>query len=147
MKNKVKEVMGSPKAIKIMKVSAFALVTVLTVLACTGVAYASGETPDFEKVVSPVVTLIKQILRPMLLLVGAGGFLYCVILGVKYATAEEPQEREKRKQAIKTAVIGYMLIFILIVMLYIATPQMTSWMDANIGATTSTKTTEAPAKN
>ena len=147
MKNKIKEVLGSPKAIKVMKVSAFALVTVLTVLAVSGVAYASNGTPDFEKVVSPVVLLIKQLLRPLLLLVGAGGFLYCVILGVKYATAEEPQEREKRKQAIKTAIIGYLLIFILVVMLYIATPQMTNWMEANIGGTTTTTTTEAPAKN
>ena len=146
MKNKIKEVLGSPKAIKVMKMSAFALVTVLTVLAVSGVAYASNGTPDFEKVVSPVVLLIKQLLRPLLLLVGAGGFLYCVILGVKYATAEEPQEREKRKQAIKTAIIGYLLIFILVVMLYIATPQMTNWMEANIGGTTTT-TTEAPAKN
>ena len=148
MKNKVKEVLGSPKSMKVMKMSAFALVTVLTVLAVSGVAYASNTAPDFEKVVSPVVLLIKQLLRPLLLLVGAGGFLYCVILGVKYATAEEPQEREKRKQAIKTAIIGYLLIFILIVMLYIATPQMSAWMDANIGTTTTTTTTtEAPAKN
>jgi len=142
---KVKEIMASPKAKKVMKVSAFALVTVLTVLAVSGVAYASNGTPDFEKVVNPVVLLIKQLLRPLLLLVGAGGFLYCVILGVKYATAEEPQEREKRKQAIKTAIIGYLLIFILVVMLYIATPQMSNWMEANIGGTTTT--TEAPAKN
>ena len=145
MKNKVKEIMESPKAMKVMKVSALSLVTALAVLAYTGVAYASGGAPDFEKVVSPVVLLIKNLLRPLLLLVGAGGFLYCVILGVKYATAEEPQEREKRKQAIKTAVIGYLLIFILIVMLYIATPQLTDWMDANIGAATTT-TTEAPVK-
>ena len=136
MKNKVM----SPKAIKFMKGSAMVLTVALTVLAYTGVAYAGP--PDFGKVVAPVVQLINQLLKPLLALVGAGGFLYCVILGVKYATAEEPQEREKRKQAIKTAIIGYLLIFILLVMLYIATPQMTKWMEANMQATT---TTEAPA--
>ena len=68
----------------------------------------------------------------MLALVGAGGTLYCIVLGVKYATAEEPQEREKRKQALKTAIIGFVLIFVLIVALRLSITPLTNWMQSTI---------------
>ena len=61
------------------------------------------------------------------------------MLGVKYAMAEEPQEREKRKQSLKTAIIGYLLIFILVVALRLSIDPLTKWMES------SSKTTSAPA--
>ena len=127
---------GSPKAIKMMKMSAFALTAALGVLAFSGVAFAQGA--DLTGVVSPVVALIQSLLKPLLLIVGAGGALYCVILGVKYATAEEPQEKEKRKQAIKTAIIGYLLIFILVVALKLSIGPLTDWMYSSIGTQSAT---------
>ena len=74
-----------------------------------------------------------------MLLVGAGGVVFCIVMGVKYATAEEPQEREKRKQALKTAIIGYLLIFVLVVILKLSIGPLTQWMVGNTTATT-TKT-------
>jgi NADH:ubiquinone oxidoreductase subunit 2 (subunit N) len=68
----------------------------------------------------------------MLMIVGAGGVLFCIVLGVKYATAEEPQEREKRKQALKTAIIGYVLIFVLIVALKLSIGPLTTWMNESL---------------
>jgi len=66
---------------------------------------------------------------PLLAIVGAVGALYCVILGVKYAKAEEPQEREKAKGALKNAVIGFVLIFILILALNLLMPIMINWVN------------------
>ena len=60
----------------------------------------------FDSAVAPVVSLINNMLSPLLALVGAVGAIYCVILGVKYARAEEPQDREKAKGALKNALIG-----------------------------------------
>ena len=72
-----------------------------------------------------------SLLYPILAIVGAGGTIYCVSLGVKYAKAEEPQEREKAKTHLKNAIIGFALIFILIVALKVLMPQLQDWMEAN----------------
>ena len=87
----------------------------------------------FESVVAPIVELLNNILTPMLLIVGAAGSLFCVILGVKYAKAEEPQDREKAKGALKNAIIGFVLIFVLILALKLLTPIMVQWVNNNGG--------------
>ena len=69
----------------------------------------------------------------MLLIVGAAGALYCVVLGVKFAKAEEPQDREKAKGALKIAIIGFVLIFVLILDLKLLMPIMVNWVNSNGG--------------
>ena len=80
-------------------------------------------------VVAPIVSLLNSLLAPMLAIVGAAGALYCVVLGVKYAKAEEPQQREKAKGALKNAVIGFVLIFVLILALNLLMPVMIDWVN------------------
>ena len=89
----------------------------------------------FDTAVQPVVSLIKNMLSPLLAVVGAVGAIYCVILGVKYARAEEPQDREKAKGALKNAIIGFLLIFILLVVLKGLMPQMIKWVNSNYKGT------------
>ena len=43
----------------------------------------------FESVIAPIVSLLNSVMAPLLAIVGAVGALYCVILGVKYAKADE----------------------------------------------------------
>lgn len=85
---------------------------------------------DFSAVVAPIIELINALLAPAMALVGSLGTLYCIILGVKYAKAEEPQEREKAKGALKNAIIGFMLIFVLIVVLNLAMDPMIAWVQS-----------------
>ena len=87
----------------------------------------------FDSVVAPIVSLLNSILGPMLAIVFAVGSLYCVILGVKYAKAEEPQDREKAKGALKNAIIGFVLIFVLILALNLLKGPMVEWVNANGG--------------
>ena len=87
----------------------------------------------FAQVVAPIVSLLNSLMAPLLALVGAAGTLYCVVLGVKFAKAEEPQEREKAKGALKNAIIGFVLIFVLILGLNIMMPQMIQWVNKNNG--------------
>ena len=92
----------------------------------------SGATgADFSGIANPIVALLNNIMGPLLAIVGAAGALYCVVLGVKFAKAGEPQEREKAKGALKNAVIGFVLIFVLILALNIAMPQMVQWVNDN----------------
>ena len=83
---------------------------------------------NFDTVVNPVIALLNSLLGPILGLVGAVGTLYCVLLGVKFAKAEEPQEREKAKAHLKNAIIGFVLIFVLIVALKLGMKAMTDWL-------------------
>ena len=89
----------------------------------------------FDSVVAPVVELLNNILWPMIAIVGAAGAIYCVILGVKYARAEEPQDREKAKGALKNAIIGFGLIFVLLVVLKLLMPIMTNWVKGYMNST------------
>ncbi len=81
----------------------------------------------FQKVADPIIDLLNTVLTPLLGIVGAVGAIYCVILGVKFAKAEEPQDREKAKGALKNAIIGFVLIFVLLMALKILLPEMMGW--------------------
>ncbi len=79
-------------------------------------------------VIQPIVTLIDSLLIPLMMLVMSVGTLYCVVLGVKFAKAEEPQDREKAKNALKNAIIGFALIFVLIMGMNLLMPVMEAWL-------------------
>ena len=83
----------------------------------------------FAEIAAPIVSLLNSLMEPLLMIVGALGSLYCVILGVKFAKAEEPQDREKAKGALKNAVVGFVLIFVLILGLNLMMPQMVNWVN------------------
>ena len=89
----------------------------------------------FSKVSEPIVQLINSLMTPLLAIVGAAGAIFCVILGVKFAKAEEPQDREKAKQALKNAIIGFVLIFVLLLALKLLMPEMTGWVENNANTT------------
>lgn len=86
----------------------------------------------FMTVISPIIALLNSFINPLLAIVGALGTIFCIVIGVKFAKAEEPQEREKAKSALKNAIIGFVLVFVLIVALKMLMPVMTSWMSSNI---------------
>ena len=90
----------------------------------------------FSQVVAPIVSLLNSLMGPLLALVGAAGALYCVVLGVKFAKAEEPQEQQKAKGALKNAIIGFVLIFVLILALNLLMPQMINWVNTQTGKQT-----------
>lgn len=90
--------------------------------------FAAKSATSFYDVVQPIVDLLNSMIGPLLLIVGAVGALYCILLGVKYARAEEPQDREKAKQHLTGAIIGFVLIFVLIVVLNLMLPYLTNWM-------------------
>lgn len=79
----------------------------------------------------PISDLIKSFAGPVIGIVAALGIIYCILLGVKYAKAEEPQDREKAKAALKNAIIGFILIFVLIVALTQFVPILANWMGEN----------------
>ncbi len=95
--------------------------------------YASNKNLDVSEASNTIVAMINSLLAPILAIVGAVGTLYCVLLGVKFAKAEEPQDREKAKTHLKNAIIGFVLIFVLIVALNLMMPQFEKWVTSNTG--------------
>lgn len=88
----------------------------------------SATASSFEKIFLPITNLINTILPYVLSLVGALGSIWCIVLGVKLAKAEEQQERDKAKNALKNAIIGFVLIFVLLATLNFAMPALSDWM-------------------
>ena len=109
------------------KVTGIFLMVMLATVLMTCPALAAN-TSSYDAVVNPVISLLNSLLGPILGLVGAVGTLYCVLLGVKFAKAEEPQEREKAKAHLKNAIIGFVLIFVLIVALKLGMKAMIDWL-------------------
>ena len=117
------------KKINLKKIFRMAVPAVM-MLSMVTVAFGT-EGGTFDPVVTPIVDLINSLMGPALALVGALGALYCVILGVKFAKAEEPQDREKAKSHLKNAVIGFVLIFVLLLALNLAMPALQKWVADN----------------
>ena len=112
-------------------------------LLCTTAAAVMTETAcaatgaNLNGAVAPIIALVNSLMGPALALVGAVGSLYCVLLGVKFAKAEEPQEREKAKTHLKNAIIGFVLIFVLILALNLTKDPLIAWVQKNAGVTLS----------
>ena len=104
-------------------------VSTMATAALSGTAFAKGA--NLDGAVKPIVALINSMMGPALALVGAIGSLYCVLLGVKFAKAEEPQDREKAKAHLKNAIIGFVLIFVLILALNLAKDPLIKWVVDN----------------
>ena len=97
-------------------------------LATGGGNNSGGGSNPFEKVSQPIVELLELAVNPALGIVGAIGAIYCIILGAKLAKAEEPQDREKAKNSLKNALIGFVLIYVLLVALKLGMSAMQDWM-------------------
>lgn len=91
-----------------------------------------ADVDPFMKVVEPIIALINSAVVPAILLVAALGAVYCVILGAKLAKAEEPQDQQKAKQALKNAIVGFVLIFVLLMALKIGTVQLANWYGVSV---------------
>ena len=75
-----------------------------------------------KEMVSPVMELIQVFIPVILTLVATVGFIWCIVLGVKFAKSTDPQEHQQAKKSLINAIIGFVLIFILMLILHIAFP-------------------------
>ena len=90
------------------------------------VSYAMSEK-DLNNIVKPLTDVLGVLVPVLLGVVGAVGAIWVIFLGVKYAKAEEPQEHEKARNSLKHAIIGFALIFILLVALQAGLIVFNNW--------------------
>ena len=122
MKNMINKI-NSKMTAKMFAVSAMVTATLSST--------ADAKGANLTNVAAPIVALVNGVLRPALAVVTAIGTLYCVLLGVKFAKAEEPQDREKAKTHLKNAIVGFVLIFVLILALNLAKDPLIKWVVDN----------------
>ncbi len=82
---------------------------------------------DITNILKPIDDIIKLVVPALLALVGSVGAVWCIILGVRFAKAEDPQEHEKAKKSLINAIIGFVLIFVLLIMLNLALDVLIPW--------------------
>ena len=82
---------------------------------------------DINEIVKPLLQVLSVVTPVLLAVVGAIGAIFVIILGVKYARADDPQEHEKAKKGLRNAIIGFVLIFVLLIALQIAVSVFTNW--------------------
>ncbi len=82
---------------------------------------------DLERVVEPILSFCKVLIPVMLTVVGTLGAIWVILLCVKFSRADDPQEHEKAKKALKNAIVGFVLIFILLIMLNVGVEVFTNW--------------------
>jgi phosphotransferase system glucose/maltose/N-acetylglucosamine-specific IIC component len=116
------------KKLNMRRTGSMLIAAMMLVMLMATPAFATSTGTNFDSITTPVVDLISSLLGPALAIVGAVGSLYCVVLGVKYAKAEEPQDREKAKGHLKNAIIGFVLIFVLMLALKLGTPILQDWV-------------------
>ena len=82
---------------------------------------------DLNQVVKPLTDVLGVMVPVLLAVVGSLGAIWVIFLGVKYAKAEDPQEHDKARAALKNAIIGFILIFVLLISVKIAVDVFTTW--------------------
>lgn len=84
-------------------------------------------TAEMNKIIAPILEVCRILVPALLSVVGAVGAIFCILLGVKYARASEPQEHENAKKALQNAIVGFVLIFVLLIMLQVGIAIFTDW--------------------
>jgi len=87
---------------------------------------------DFNPVIKPILDVLNAILWPAIAIVGSVGTIYCIFLGIKIAKSDEQNSREKAKKDLIGAIIGFLIVFILIVALKLLMPIMQDWVKTQV---------------
>ena len=87
---------------------------------------------DFYPVIQPILEILDAILWPAITIVVAVGTIYRIFRRAKISKADEQNLREKAKKDLIRAVIGFVLIFVLILALKIAVPILEDWVKSQM---------------
>lgn len=61
---------------------------------------------------------IMSVINPILILVATAGIIYAIVVGVKFARAEDKGQRDEAKQKLITVIIGIVVTAVLIALFY-----------------------------
>ncbi len=91
----------------------------------------TNESNAFYNLILPILNLVNGYTGTLLLIVSSLGAIQCIFLGVRFAKAESAEELEQAKKNIRDFIIGFLLIFVLIVAMRAGMPGLCKWMTEN----------------
>ena len=85
--------------------------------------------------VEDIVNAINTLLWPLLIIVGAAGSIYAIIIGVNMARADSAEKREEAKKKLINVIVGLAVTIALILFfkLFISTILPAFFKDGNVG--------------
>ena len=75
----------------------------------------------YYKSIRPVVNIINELLLPIIIVLGALGGVYAIILAVKYSQAESGDKRGEVKKQMINGVIGIVVMLIVLILMKLLT--------------------------
>ena len=78
--------------------------------------------------VETLVKAIFKILGPVLTLVAVAGIIYAIVVGVKFAKADDKSQRDEAKQKLITVIVGIVVTAVLIALFYWVSINITEWI-------------------
>ena len=79
------------------------------------------EDSFYYKSIRPVVNIINELLLPIIIVLGALGGVYAIILAVKYSQAESSDKRGEVKKQMINGVIGIVVMLIVLILMKLLT--------------------------
>ena len=99
--------------------------------------------PEGWEWVENIVNAINTLLWPLLIIVGAAGSIYAIIIGVNMARADSAEKREESKKRLINVIVGIAVTVALILFfkLFISTILPAFFKDGNVGVGEGEETT------
>ena len=89
--------------------------------------------PEISKSIDPVFQVLQVALPVALAIVGVIGVIKCIALGMAFAKSDENGTHEKAKKDLINAIIGFLLIFVLIGIMWLLLEPMATWLADTVG--------------
>ena len=90
------------------------LVNMTTMMMGRGALLAEYKWEEPWTWVGNVINAINTLLYPLLVIVGAAGMIYAVVIGVQMARADSTEKREEAKKRLINVIVGLAIIIALI---------------------------------
>ena len=75
--------------------------------------FLGDKSPEW---VTALMNAVTNIINPILILVATAGIIYAIVVGVKFAKAEDKSQRDEAKQKLITVIIGIVVTAVLILL-------------------------------
>ena len=69
-----------------------------------------GTNATLTAIADQIDDIINNIVSPVLIVIGAAGVIYAIVLGVNYIKAETPDKRKEAQSRLINAIIGVIII-------------------------------------
>ena len=99
-------------------------------VAYTAAMLFAADGPNLDKAISPVYAMFKTIIPIALTVLCFIGPAYCIVLGVNYAKSDENGTHEKAKKDLIHGIIGFLIIFVLMGVMWLVREPLITWLDA-----------------